>query len=230
MRGCWASIKYWNVLLPRLSTAAPEQACGLLNCQWHHSVTGSGSTETHRRPEQGQATSLTLSTSSHWGHKIKVSTTVSVFLCRTYKPWTDETRNKQDIIKSIWTQPNTLICCTLISFYLLCSVKWVRTFHPVENQSQMEAQTENWSIWTLWDLLDSKAIHEHDMIPKGSVDVQVDLFDLRRVQSGLLLHFLSTNKESTRTGWVIQSYMCLSKVAKILKCVGCVDYVDCSLV
>lgn len=61
---------------------------------------------------------------------------------------------------------------------------WVRTLNTVENQLEME------NLVKYWNLLDSKAIHEHDMVSKGPVDVQVDLFDLSWVESGLLLHFL----------------------------------------
>ena len=55
------------------------------------------------------------------------------------------------------------------------------------------------------------------MVSKGPVDVQVDLFDLRRVQSGLLLHFLRGNKEPSQQGQITQSwrYLKLSEVAKI---------------
>ena len=38
--------------------------------------------------------------------------------------------------------------------------------------------------------LHPEAIHEHDMVAEGPVDVQVDLLDLRGVQRGLLLHSL----------------------------------------
>lgn len=38
--------------------------------------------------------------------------------------------------------------------------------------------------------LDSKAVHEHDVVPEGSVDVQVNLFDLGGEATSLLLHFL----------------------------------------
>lgn len=38
--------------------------------------------------------------------------------------------------------------------------------------------------------LDSKAIHEHDVVPEGSVDIQVYLLDLCGEATSLLLHFL----------------------------------------
>lgn len=38
--------------------------------------------------------------------------------------------------------------------------------------------------------LDSKAVHEHDVVPEGSVDIQVNLFDLSGEATSLLLHFL----------------------------------------
>lgn len=52
-----------------------------------------------------------------------------------------------------------------------------------------------WRIPLSADSLDSETIHEHDVFPKGPVDVQVDLFDLSRVEPGLFPHFLSRNKE-----------------------------------
>ena len=38
--------------------------------------------------------------------------------------------------------------------------------------------------------LHPEAVHEHDMVAEGPVDVQVDLLDLRGVQCGLFLHSL----------------------------------------
>lgn len=43
--------------------------------------------------------------------------------------------------------------------------------------------------------LDSKAVHEHDVVPEGSVDVQVNLFDLSGEATSLLLHFLEDGFE-----------------------------------
>lgn len=59
-----------------------------------------------------------------------------------------------------------------------------------------------------WDLLDSKSIHEHDMVSKGPVDVQVDLFDLSGVESGLFPHFLSGDKDQVgkRHSWLIWAH------------------------
>lgn len=54
--------------------------------------------------------------------------------------------------------------------------------------------------------LDSKAIHEHDMVSKCPVDVQVNLFDLRWAQPGLLLHFLS--EKQTKVNKDMWRYLC----------------------
>lgn len=47
-------------------------------------------------------------------------------------------------------------------------------------------------------LLDPEAIHEHDVISKSSVYVQVDLLYLRRVQKRLFLHPLRKTKKKSR--------------------------------
>lgn len=44
--------------------------------------------------------------------------------------------------------------------------------------------------------LDSKAVHEIDVVPEGSVDVQVYLFDLCGESTSLLLHFLEDRKRT----------------------------------
>ena len=45
--------------------------------------------------------------------------------------------------------------------------------------------------------LDSKALHEHDVVPEGAVHVQVYLLDLRGEAACLLLHFLRTDKHTS---------------------------------
>lgn len=46
--------------------------------------------------------------------------------------------------------------------------------------------------------LDSKAVHEHDVVPEGSVDVQVNLFDLSGEVTSLFLHFLEDSKKKKK--------------------------------
>lgn len=49
-------------------------------------------------------------------------------------------------------------------------------------------------------LLDSKAVHEHDVVPEGSVDIQVNLFDLGGEATSLLLHFLEDRQKNIYLG------------------------------
>lgn len=46
--------------------------------------------------------------------------------------------------------------------------------------------------------LHSKAVHEHDVVPEGSVDIQVDLLNFCGEVPSLLLHFLE-NKKNDRS-------------------------------
>lgn len=45
------------------------------------------------------------------------------------------------------------------------------------------------------NLLDSKAVQKHDVVPEGSVDVQIYLLDLSGEAASLLLHFLGDRKK-----------------------------------
>lgn len=53
--------------------------------------------------------------------------------------------------------------------------------------------------------LDSKAVHEHDVVPEGSVDVQVNLFDLSGEVTSLFLHFLEDSKKKKISGSPVQN-------------------------
>lgn len=67
-----------------------------------------------------------------------------------------------------------------------------RRSHVNRTGTQLRAESPGASRQERPDLLDVVAVHEHDVVPVGPVDVQVDLTDVRRRSPGPGLQLLCT--------------------------------------
>lgn len=80
--------------------------------------------------------------------------------------------------------------------------KFTELYNPIHDIAIacfVTALVSGFRVITEYDVLDSKAFHEHDVVPEGSVDIQINLFDLCRETPGLLLHSLAIKEPSRIT-------------------------------